>query len=126
MLFHLFTNFEIQKYYQNEAKFKGVYLLNNLPNFVKDGTYVVNLDEYKSIETHWIALYTNDNSVTYFDSFGVENIPEEIKRFTDNKNIIDIFRIKAYDSMICGYFYIGFIYFMFSSKSLFSPNNFKK
>ena len=108
MLFHLFTNFEIQKYYQNEAKFKGVYLLNNLPNFVKD---VVNLDEYKSIETHWIALYTNDNSVTYFDSFGVENIPEEIKRFTDNKNknIIDIFRIKAYDSIICGYFYIGFI-----------------
>ena len=100
--------------------------MNNLSNFVKDGTYVVNLDEYKSIETHWIALYAKDNSVTYFDSFGVENIPEEIKRFTDNKNIIDIFRIKAYDLMICGYFCIGFIYFMFNSKSLFSPNNFKK
>ena len=48
---------------------------------MKDGPYVLNLDEHKSKGTHWIALCVNDNSVTYFDNFGVEHIPEEIKRF---------------------------------------------
>ena len=38
--------------------------------------YVINLDEYKSIGTHWIAFYVNDNTVTYSDSFGVEQIPK--------------------------------------------------
>ena len=73
-----------------------------------------------------------NNSVTYFDSFGIEHIPKEIKAFINNKNIItNIFRIQAYDS-ICGYFYIGFVDFMLSGKTLteytnlFSPNNFKK
>ena len=44
------------------------------------GAYVINLDEFKSIGTNWIALYVNDNNVTYFDSFGVEHIPKEIYR----------------------------------------------
>ena len=83
---HPLTNFEIQKYYQNEPKFNGVYSRNNLPK-IKDGAYVINLDEYKSIGTHWIALYVNDNNVTYFDSFGVEHIPKEIKKFIGNKNV---------------------------------------
>ena len=48
---HPLTSFEIQKYYQNEPKFNGVYSKNNLPK-IKDGTYVKNLDEFKSIETH--------------------------------------------------------------------------
>ena len=74
---HSLTNFEIQKYYQNEPKFNGVYSRNNLPK-IKDGAYVINLDEYKSIGTHWIALYVNAENVTYFDSFGVEHIPKEI------------------------------------------------
>ena len=76
---HPSTNFEIQKYYQNETKFNGVYSINNLPK-IKDGAYVINLDEYESIETHWIALYVNSNKVTYFDSFGVEHIPKRIKQ----------------------------------------------
>ena len=76
---HPLTNFEIQKYYQNETKFNGVYSINNLPK-IKDGAYVINLDEYESIETHWIALYVNSNKVTYFDSFGVEHIPKRIKQ----------------------------------------------
>ena len=76
---HPSTNFEIQKYYQNETKFNGVYSINNLPK-IKDGAYVINLDEYESIETHWIALYVNSNNVTYFDSFGVEHIPKRIKQ----------------------------------------------
>ena len=71
-----FNKFEVQKYYQNEPKFNGVYSRNNLPK-IKDGAYVINLVESKSIGTHWIALYVNNNNVTYFDSFGVEHIPKK-------------------------------------------------
>ena len=69
------TNFEIQKYYQNEPRFNGVYLRDNLQK-VKDGAYIINLDEYSDIGTHWVALYVQNNDVTYFDSFGVEHIPK--------------------------------------------------
>ena len=72
------TNFEIQKYYQQEPEFNGVSSRNNLPK-IKDGTYVINLDEFKSIGTHWITLYVNDNSIIYFDSFGVEHIPKKLR-----------------------------------------------
>ena len=95
--------------------------------------YVINLDEYSDIGTHWIAFYLQINNITYFDSFGVEHISEEIKTFISNKNIkTNIFRIQAYDSIMCGYFCIGFIDFMLSGKTLtdftnlFSQNNFKK
>ena len=71
--------------------------------------------------------------MTHFDSFGVEHIPTEIRTFINNKNIIvNIFRMQVYDSLMCRYFCIGFIDFMFKGNSLtdftnlFSPNNFKK
>ena len=123
---HPITNFEIQKYYQNEPKFNGVYSRNNLPK-IKDGAYVINLDEFKSIGTHWIALY-----ITYFVSFGVEHIPKEIIKFIGNKNMINIYRIQAYDLIMCGYFCIGFIDFMLKGKillehtNLFSSNDYEK
>ena len=60
---HPLTNFEIQKYYQNELKFNGVYLRNNLSK-IKDGAYIINLDEYESIVTYWIALYVDAENVT--------------------------------------------------------------
>ena len=130
---HPLTNFEIQIYYRNEPKFNGAYSRDNLPDKIKDGAYVINLDEYSDIGTHWIALYVNTKTVTYFDSFGVEHIPKGIKKFINNKNIIvNIFRIQAYDSIMSGYFCIGFIDFMFKGNSLtdfnnlFSPNNLKK
>ena len=125
-------------YYQNEPifnriAFNGVYYRENLPNKTKDGAYVINLHEYSDIRTHWVALYVNNKTVTYFDSFGAELIPKEIKQFINNKNIIaNIFRIHAYDSVVCGCFCIGFIDFMFKGNSLtdftnlFSSNNFKK
>ena len=73
----------------------------------------------KSMGTHWIALYVNDINETYFDSFGSEHIPEEIKKFIGNKNIItNIYGVQAYDSIMCGYFSVGFIDFMLKSKSL--------
>ena len=78
-------------------------------------------------------MYVQNNNVTYFDSFGVEHIPKEIKTFIDNKNIkTNIFRIQEYDSLMCGYFCIGFIDFMLAGKALtefrnlFLPKNFKK
>ena len=96
---HPLTNFEIQKYYQNESKFNGVFSRDNLPNKKKDGAYVIKIDEYSDIGTHWIALWLNNN-VTYFDSFGVEHIPKEIEKFIGSKNVIsNIFRIQAYDSI---------------------------
>ena len=85
MLPHPLTNFEIQKYYQNKSKLKGVYSWNNLPSTMKDGGYIVNLDKCKSMGTYRIVLYANGNSVTYCDSFGVEYIPQEIKRFIGKK-----------------------------------------
>ena len=76
---HSLTNFEIQKYYQNEPKINGAYSRNNLPK----------------IWTHWIALYFNHNNVTYFGSIGVKHISKEINKFIGNKNIItNIYRIK--------------------------------
>ena len=104
---HPLTNFEIQKYYQNEPRFNGVYSRDNLPNKIKDGAYVINLDEYSDIGTHWVALYIKNNDVTYFDSFGVEHIPKEIKIFIDKSIVVaNIFRIQAYDSVMRGYFCI--------------------
>ena len=95
---HPLTNFEIQMYYQNELRFTGVYFRDNLSDKIKDGMYVINLDEYSDIGTHWITLYVNTKTVTYFDSFGVEHIPNEIKKIADNKNIItNIFGIQTYD-----------------------------
>ena len=99
---HPLTNFEIQKYYKNEPRFNGVYSRDNLPK-IKDGAYVINLDEYSDTGTHWVALYVNNNNnVTYFDSLEVEHIPKEIKTFINNKIITtNIFRIQACDSIMC-------------------------
>ena len=69
---HPLTYFEIQSYYQNEPKFKVIYSPNGLPNTFKNGAYVVNLDEYKSIQTYWIVFYVNSNNMTFFDSLVVE------------------------------------------------------
>ena len=97
---HPLTNFKIQKHYQKEPRFNVVYSIDNLPN----GAYIMNLDEYSDIGTHWIALYVSGS----------------------------IFRIQAYDSIMYGYFCIGFTDFMLAGKTLtkftnlFSPNNFKK
>ena len=87
------TNFEIQKYHWNELEFSGVYSRNNLPR-IKDGTYVINLDEFKAIGTHWIALYVNVNIIIYFDGFGVEHIRKEIKKFIGNKNMVTNIKYK--------------------------------
>ena len=86
---------------------------------IKDGTNVINLEEFKSIGTYWINLYVNGNNIIYFDIFGVKNIPKEIRKIIGNKNDkTNIYRIKPYDSIMCGYFCIGFVNFMLKGKSL--------
>ena len=127
-----FNNFEIQKYYEDEPRFNGVFSRDNLPKKMKDGAYVINFDEYADTGIHWIALFCKKNEIIYFDSFGVEHIPEEIKKFIGNKNInANIFRVEANNSIMCGYFCIGFTDFMLAGKKLtdyanvFSPYDFK-
>ena len=143
-------NIEINEYYKNESRLNGVYSRNNLPKKIKKGAYVINLDEYENTGTHWVALfvkpkYTTESSssecTVYFDSFGVEHIPKEINKFINNditkssslEHIkSNIFRIQAYDSIMCRYFCIEFINYMLKGKTLldytnlFSPNDFKK
>ena len=127
------TNFEMQTCYENEPRFNGVYSRNNLPKKIKGGAYVINLDEYADVGTHWIALFCNRNEIVYFDSFGVEYVPKEIKEFIGKKNIkANIFRVQENNSIMCGYFCIGFIDFILAGKkltdfiSLFSPYDFKR
>ena len=76
---HTLTNFEIQKYHQNETNFNSAYSRDNLPK-IKDASYAINLDENKSIETDCITLYVNGDNLTYFDGFGAEHIPKDIKK----------------------------------------------
>ena len=123
----------MQMYYQNEPRFNGVCSRDNFPDKIKGRAYVINIDEYCDIGTHWIALYVNTKTVIYFNSYGDEHIPKDIKKFINNKNIIaNIFRTQAYDLAMYGYFCIRFINFMFNGNSvtdftdLFLPNNFKK
>ena len=118
-----------------------MYARNNLPKTIKKGAYVINLDEYENTGTHWVALFVKPKYTVYFDSFGIEHIPKEINKFIRSKELghavrndikSNIFRIQAYDSIMCRCFCIEFINCMFKGKTLldytnlFSPNYFKK
>ena len=93
--YHL-SNFEIQNYYHNEPKFNGVYSRNNWSK-TKDRACIINLDEYESIKTHWIALYVIENNVTCFDKFVIGHISKESRKFVGNRNIItNIYKVQAY------------------------------
>ena len=131
MLPHPLTNFEIQNYYQNEPRFNEVYSRDNLPKKLKDGAYVINLNEYADVGPHWIAQYVKDNKIIYFDSFGIEHVPKE--KIIRHKNIkTNIFKIQSNNSIMCGYFCTRSIDIMFAGKtlinftSLFSPYDFEK
>ena len=130
--FHPLTNIEINKYYKNETRFNGVYSRNNLPDKIKKGAYVIKLDEYANIGTHSIALFVKPKYIVYFDSFGIVHIPKEINTFIRNDIKSNIFRLQAYDSIMCGYYCIEFINYILKGKTLldytnlFSPNDFKK
>ena len=127
--FHPLTNIEISGYY-------------NLPKTIKKGAYVISLDEYENTGTHWVSLfvkpkYTTESSslerTIYFDSFSIEHIPQQINKFIGNSDIkSNIFRIQAYDSIMCRYFCVEFVNYVLEGKTLldytnlFSPNDIKK
>ena len=130
---HPLTKLEIQKYYQNEPKFNGVYSRNNLPNKIEDGAYVINFDEYADVGTQWIEFFCKNIKIVYFDSFVAEHVPQEIKEFIGNKNIkANYFQVQANNAITCGYFCNGFIDFMLVGKkltdftSMFFPHDFEK
>ena len=128
---HPLTNFEIQKYYQNEPNFNDVYSRNNLPK-IKDRAYKINLDEFESIGTYWITLYVNGNIVIYLIAFGVNIFQNKLKSLWEKNIIAKMYRIQVYDSIMCGYFCIEFIDFMPKGKTsldyanLFYPNKYEK
>ena len=126
------TTFSL-KYSVSYCRFNGVYSRNNLPKRIKDEAYVTDLDEDADVSTNWIILYVKNIEIIYFGSSGAEHVLKEIKTFIRHKNIkTKVFRIRENDSIMCGYFCIGFIGFMFASKtlidytSLFSPCYFEK
>ena len=82
-----------------ESRFNGVYSRDNLPEKIKEGAFIINLDEYAEVGTYWVALFFKRNEIVYFDSFGVEDLPEEIKEFIVNNNI---FRVPGKNSIQCG------------------------
>ena len=102
---HPLTNSEIKEYYENKPRFNGVYCRDSLPKKIETEEYAINRDEYADVGAHWIVLYVKNNEVIYFDNFGVEYVPKEIKRFAEHKNTkTNIFTIQADNSIMCGYF----------------------
>ena len=92
---------------------------DNMPEKIKDGAYVINLDKYADVGKHWVALFCNRSEIVCFDSFGVEHVPEEFKEFFGIKSIkANIIRVQANNSVMCGFFCTGFIDFMIASKKL--------
>ena len=96
-------------------------------------TICLNVDEHADVGTHWTALFCKRSEIVYFDSFGAEHVPEEIKEFIGIKSIkANIFRVQANNSIMCGYFCTGFIDFLLAGKtlvyfaSLFSPYDLEK
>ena len=121
---HPLTNIEIINYYKNQTRFNGVYSRDNLPRTIKNGAYVINLDEYCRYWHTLDCFVCKNNEVIYFDSFGVEYVPKEIKKIMGQKNTkTNIFRIQAYNSIMCGYFCIKFIDFVLSRKNLIDYTN---
>ena len=78
---HHLTNFEIEAYCQNENRFNGVYSRDNLPDNRKDGAYIINLDEYSDVGTHWVALYVNDKQHTLI-ALGLSIIQKKSKNLS--------------------------------------------
>ena len=91
---HPLTNFEIQQYYQNNAqqssknepRFNGVYSRDYLDK-IKDGVYLINLDEYSDIGTLWIALYASNNNVTCFASLELNTFQKKLKHLSINQQL---------------------------------------
>ena len=114
---------EITHYFDYEPRFNGVFSRNNLPR-MKDGKYVINLDDKNSKGTHWVSLFIDRNTALYFDSFGIKYIPQEVLNKIKDKSIIhNIFRIQDNESIMWEFYCIAFIEYMLSGKTLLDYTN---
>ena len=114
---------EITHYFDYEPRFNGVFSRNNLLR-MKDGKYVINLDDKNSKGTHWVSLFIDRNTALYFDSFGIKYIPQEVLNKIKDKSIIhNIFRIQDNESIMWEFYCIAFIEYMFSGKTLLDYTN---
>ena len=126
---HPLANYEIQKYYQNEPRFNGVYSGDNLPK-IRDGAYVINLDEYSDIGTHRIAFTHKIMMLLILIVLEYNIFQKKLKHLVVIKTFI--FRKEAHDIIMCRHLCILFNNFMLAGKTLtdftnlFSPDNFKK
>ena len=113
------TNFEMQKYSKNEPRFNGVFSRNNLPEKIKDGAYIINLDDMQML-AHIGMLYFVTGIKLYISIVLVLNIfLKKLKSFVGNKNIrVNIFRVQPNDSVRCWDFWIGFIDFMLPGEKI--------
>ena len=110
----------------------GVISRDNLPR-IKDGKYVINIDDKNSKGTHWVSLFINKNTAAYFDYFGIEQIPQEvINKIKDKLITHNIVGIQDNEFIMCGFYCIAFIEYIVGGKklldctNLFSPNDYKK
>ena len=114
---------EITHYFDYEPRFNGVFSRNNLPR-MKDGKYVINLDDKNSKGTHWVSLFIDRNTALYFDSFGIKYIPQEVLNKIKDKSIIhNIFRIQDNEPTMSGFYCIALIEYMLSEKTLLAYTN---
>ena len=114
---------EITHYFDYEPRFNGVFSRNNLPR-MKDGKYVINLDDKNSKGTNWVSLFIDRNTALYFDSFGIKYIPQEVLNKIKDKSIIhNIFRIQDNESIMWEFYCIAFIEYMLSGKTLLDYTN---
>ena len=128
--FHPLNNIKIANYFNDEPVFNGVFSWNSLPR-IKDGA-VINFDDKNSKGTHWDSLFINKDVATYFDSFRIEYVPQEVLNKIRDKSIThSIFRIQNNEPIMCGLYCITFREYMLAGEILlgytnFSPNDYKK
>ena len=123
VLLHPLNNIEITNYFKYELRFNGIF-----PRYswlrIKDGAYVINLDDKNSKGKHWVSLFIDKNIVIYFDSFGIEYIPQEVLNKIRDKSVTDnIFRVQDNECIICGFYCIAFIEYMLTGKTLLDCTN---
>ena len=110
------NNIEITNYFNDKPIFNGVFSRNNLPR-IKNGRYVINLDDKNSNAAHWVSLFDR-NTAVYFDSFGIEYIPQEVFNIIKDKLItLNKFRIPDKKSIMSGFYCIAFIEYMLAGKA---------
>ena len=106
-------------YFNYKARFKVVFSRDNLPR-IKDGAYVINFDDKQS----WVPLFINKNTAVYFDSVGIEYIPQQVSSKIKDKSLArNILRIQSDNSVMCGFYCIAFIKYMIVGKSLLDYTN---